>query len=173
MLGISKNMTRLRQLYEMRKSLLDNTSFISEDQKQEFMDLIKEIDSVEQKDYLVLLASKTYNTTSNADELNRLKELVELIDERYKSRLEMNQDFKRIFKSDIEFADDIKEYDKVDIYRQKIIYLESITNNEHAIEDNKKLISDLSVELSKEYEHKKENNRVNKKLEEELCDYYG
>ena len=168
MLGISKNMTRLRQLYEMRKSLLDNTSFISEDQKQEFMDLIKEIDSVEQKDYLVLLASKTYNTTSNADELNRLKELVELIDERYKSRLEMNRDFKRIFKSDIEFADDIKEYDKVEIYRQKIIYLESITNNEHAIEDNKKLISDLSVELSKEYEHKKENNRVNKKLEEEL-----
>lgn len=168
MLGISKNMTRLRQLYEMRKSLLDNTSFISEDQKQEFMDLIKEIDSVEQKDYLVLLASKTYNTTSNADELNRLKELVELIDERYKSRLEMNRDFKRIFKSDIEFADDIKEYDKVDIYRQKITYLESITNNEHAIEDNKKLISDLSVELSKEYEHKKENNRVNKKLEEEL-----
>ena len=168
MLGISKNMTRLRQLYEMRKSLLDNTSFISEDQKQEFMDLIKEIDSVEQKDYLVLLASKTYNTTSNADELNRLKELVELIDERYKSRLEMNRDFKRIFKSDIEFADDIKEYDKVEIYRQKITYLESITNNEHAIEDNKKLISDLSVELSKEYEHKKENNRVNKKLEEEL-----
>lgn len=168
MLGISKNMTRLRQLYEMRKSLLDNTSFISEDQKQEFMDLIKEIDSVEQKDYLVLLASKTYNTTSNADELNRLKELVELIDERYKSRIEMNRDFKRIFKSDIEFADDIKEYDKVEIYRQKIIYLESITNNEHAIEDNKKLISDLSVELSKEYEHKKENNRVNKKLEEEL-----
>ena len=168
MLGISKNMTRLRQLYEMRKSLLDNTSFISEDQKQEFMGLIKEIDSVEQKDYLVLLASKTYNTTSNADELNRLKELVELIDERYKSRLEMNRDFKRIFKSDIEFADDIKEYDKVDIYRQKITYLESITNNEHAIEDNKKLISDLSVELSKEYEHKKENNRVNKKLEEEL-----
>ena len=168
MLGMSKNMTRLRQLYEMRKSLLDNTSFISEDQKQEFMDLIKEIDSVEQKDYLVLLASKTYNTTSNADELNRLKELVELIDERYKSRLEMNRDFKRIFKSDIEFADDIKEYDKVEIYRQKIIYLESITNNEHAIEDNKKLISDLSVELSKEYEHKKENNRVNKKLEEEL-----
>ena len=168
MLGISKNMTRLRQLYEMRKSLLDNTSFISEDQKQEFMDLIKEIDSVEQKDYLVLLASKTYNTTSNADELNRLKELVELIDERYKSRLEMSQDFKRIFKSDIEFADDIKEYDKVDIYRQKIIYLESITNNERIIDDNKKLISDLSVELSKEYEHKKENNRVNKKLEEEL-----
>ena len=168
MLGISKNMTRLRQLYEMRKSLLDNTSFISEDQKQEFMDLIKEIDSVEQKDYLVLLATKTYNTTSNANELNRLKELVELIDERYKSRLEMNQDFKRIFKSDIEFADDIKEYDKVDIYRQKITYLESITNNEHAIDDNKKLISDLSVELSKEYEHKKENNRVNKKLEEEL-----
>lgn len=168
MLGISKNMTRLRQLYEMRKSLLDNTSFISEDQKQEFMDLIKEIDSVEQKDYLVLLASKTYNTTSNADELNRLKELVELIDERYKSRLEMSQDFKRIFKSDIEFADDIKEYDKVDIYRQKIIYLESITNNERIIDDNKELISDLSVELSKEYEHKKENNRVNKKLEEEL-----
>lgn len=168
MLGISKNMTRLRQLYEMRKSLLDNTSFISEDQKQEFMDLIKEIDSVEQKDYLVLLASKTYNTTSNADELNRLKELVELIDERYKSRLEMSQVFKRIFKSDIEFADDIKEYDKVEIYRQKIIYLESITNNERIIDDNKELISDLSVELSKEYEHKKENNRVNKKLEEEL-----
>lgn len=168
MLGISKNMTRLRQLYEMRKSLLGNTSFISEGQKQEFMDLIKEIDSVEQKDYLVLLASKTYSTTSNADELKRLKELVELIDERYKSRQEMAEDFRYIFRSDIDFADEIKEYDKVEIYRQKIIYLESITNNEHAIDDNKKLISDLSVELSKEYEHKKENNRVNKKLEEEL-----
>ena len=168
MLGISKNMTRLRQLYEMRKSLLGNTSFISEEQKQEFMDLIKEIDSVEQKDYLVLLASKTYSTTSNADELKRLKELVELIDERYKSRQEMAEDFRRIFRSDIDFADEINEYDKVDIYRQKIIYLESITNNEHAIDDNKKLISDLSVELSKEYEHKKENNRVNKRLEEEL-----
>lgn len=168
MLGISKNMTRLRQLYEMRKSLLGNTSFISEGQKQEFMDLIKEIDSVEQKDYLVLLASKTYSTTSNADELKRLKELVELIDERYKSRQEMAEDFRYIFRSDIDFADEIKEYDKVEIYRQKIIYLESITNNEHAIDDNKKLISDLSVELSKEYEHKKENNRVNKRLEEEL-----
>ena len=168
MLGISKNMTRLRQLYEMRKSLLGNTSFISEEQKQEFMDLIKEIDSVEQKDYLVLLASKTYSTTSNSDELKRLKELVELIDERYKSRQEMVEDFRRIFRSDIDFADEIKEYDKVEIYRQKITYLESITNNEHTIEDNKKLISDLSVELSKEYEHKKENNRVNKKLEEEL-----
>jgi len=152
----------------MRKSLLGNTSFISEGQKQEFMDLIKEIDSVEQKDYLVLLASKTYSTTSNADELKRLKELVELIDERYKSRQEMAEDFRYIFRSDIDFADEIKEYDKVEIYRQKIIYLESITNNEHAIDDNKKLISDLSVELSKEYEHKKENNRVNKKLEEEL-----
>lgn len=168
MLGISKNMTRLRQLYEMRKSLLGNTSFISEEQKQEFMDLIKEIDSVEQKDYLVLLASKTYSTTSNSDELKRLKELVELIDERYKSRQEMVEDFRRIFRSDIDFADEIKEYDKVEIYRQKITYLESITNNEHTIDDNKKLISDLSVELSKEYEHKKENNRVNKKLEEEL-----
>lgn len=168
MLGISKNMTRLRQLYEMRKSLLGNTSFISEEQKQEFMDLIKEIDSVEQKDYLVLLASKTYSTTNNSDELKRLKELVELIDERYKSRQEMVDDFKRIFRSNIEFDDDIKEYSKVDIYRQKIIYLESITNNEHTIEDNKKLISDLSVELSKEYDRKKENNRVNKKLEEEL-----
>ena len=168
MLGISKNMTRLRQLYEMRKSLLDNTSFISEDQKQEFMDLIKEIDSVEQKDYLVLLASKTYSTTNNSDELKRLKELVELIDERYKSRQEMVDDFKRIFRSNIEFDDDIKEYSKVDIYRQKITYLESITNNEHTIEDNKKLINDLSVELSKEYDRKKENNRVNRKLEEEL-----
>lgn len=168
MLGISKNMTRLRQLYEMRKSLLGNTSFISGEQKQEFMDLIKEIDSVEQKDYLVLLASKTYSTTSNSDELKRLKELVELIDERYKSRQEMVEDFRRIFRSDIDFADEIKEYDKVEIYRQKITYLESITNNEHTIDDNKKLISDLSVELSKEYEHKKENNRVNKKLEEEL-----
>lgn len=168
MLGISKNMTRLRQLYEMRKSLLGNTSFISEEQKQEFMDLIKEIDSVEQKDYLVLLASKTYSTTNNSDELKRLKELVELIDERYKSRQEMVDDFKCIFRSNIEFDDDIKEYSKVDIYRQKIIYLESITNNEHTIEDNKKLISDLSVELSKEYDRKKENNRVNKKLEEEL-----
>ena len=168
MLGISKNMTRLRQLYEMRKSLLDNTSFISEEQKQEFMDLIKEIDSVEQKDYLVLLASKTYSTTNNSDELKRLKELVELIDERYKSRQEMVDDFKRIFRSNIEFDDDIKEYSKVDIYRQKITYLESITNNEHTIEDNKKLINDLSVELSKEYDRKKENNRVNRKLEEEL-----
>ena len=168
MLGISKNMTRLRQLYEMRKSLLGNTSFISGEQKQEFMDLIKEIDSVEQKDYLVLLASKTYSTTSNSDELKRLKELVELIDERYKSRQEMVEDFRHIFRSDIDFADEIKEYDKVEIYRQKITYLESITNNEHTIDDNKKLISDLSVELSKEYEHKKENNRVNKKLEEEL-----
>ena len=168
MLGISKNMTRLRQLYEMRKSLLGNTSFISEEQKQEFMDLIKEIDSVEQKDYLVLLASKTYSTTNNSDELKRLKELVELIDERYKSRQEMVDDFKRIFRSNIEFDDDIKEYSKVDIYRQKITYLESITNNEHTIEDNKKLISDLSVELSKEYDRKKENNRVNRKLEEEL-----
>lgn len=168
MLGISKNMTRLRQLYEMRKSLLGNTSLISEEQKQEFMSLIKEIDSVEQKDYLVLLASKTYNTASNSDELKRLKELVELIDERYKSRDEMKKDFKHIFRSDIDFTDDIKDYDKVDIYRQKIVYLEDITNNEHTIEDNKKLISDLSVELSKEYEHKKENNRVNKKLEEEL-----
>ena len=65
-------------------------------------------------------------------------------------------------------TDDIKEYNKVEIYRQKITYLESITNNEHIIKDNKKLISDLSVELSKEYENKKENNRVNKKLEEEL-----
>lgn len=168
MLGISKNMTRLRQLYEMRKSLLGNTSFISGEQKQEFMDLIKEIDSVEQKDYLVLLASKTYSTTSNSDELKRLKELVELIDERCKSRQEMVEAFRRIFRSDIDFADEIKEYDKLEIYRQKITYLESITNNEHTIEDNKKLISDLSVELSKEYEHKKENNRVNKKLEEEL-----
>ena len=168
MLGISKNMTRLRQLYEMRKSLLGNTSFIGGEQKQEFMDLIKEIDSVEQKDYLVLLASKTYSTTSNSDELKRLKELVELIDERCKSRQEMVEDFRRIFRSDIDFADEIKEYDKVEIYRQKITYLESITNNEHTIDDNKKLISDLSVELSKEYEHKKENNRVNKKLEEEL-----
>lgn len=168
MLGISKNMTRLRQLYEMRKSLLGNTSFISGEQKQEFMDLIKEIDSVEQKDYIVLLASKTYSTTSNSDELKRLKELVELIDERYKSRQEMVEDFRRIFRSDIDFADEIKEYDKVEIYRQKITYLENITNNEHTIDDNKKLISDLSVELSKEYEHKKENNRVNKKLEEEL-----
>ena len=168
MLGISKNMTRLRQLYEMRKSLLDNTSFISEEQKQEFMDLIKEIDSVEQKDYLVLLASKTYSTTNNSDELKRLKELVELIDERYKSRQEMVDDFKSIFRSNIEFDDDIKEYSKVDIYRQKITYLESITNNEHTIEDNKKLINDLSVELSKEYDRKKENNRVNRKLEEEL-----
>ena len=168
MLGISKNMTRLRQLYEMRKSLLGNTSFISEEQKQEFMDLIKEIDSVEQKDYLVLLASKTYSTTNNSDELKRLKELVELIDERYKSRQEMVDDFKRIFRSNIEFDDDIKEYSKVDIYHQKITYLESITNNEHAIEDNKKLINDLSVELSKEYDRKKENNRVNRKLEEEL-----
>ena len=168
MLGISKNMTRLRQLYEMRKSLLSNTSFISEEQRQEFMDLIKEIDSVEQKDYLVLLASKTYSTTNNSDELKRLKELVELIDERYKSRYEMVEDFKRIFRSNIEFDDDIKEYNKVEIYRQKITYLESITNNEHIIKDNKKLISDLSVELSKEYENKKENNRVNKKLEEEL-----
>ena len=168
MLGISKNMTRLRQLYEMRKSLLSNTSFISEEQRQEFMDLIKEIDSVEQKDYLVLLASKTYSTTNNSDELKRLKELVELIDERYKSRYEMVEDFKRIFRSNIEFDDDIKEYNKVEIYRQKITYLESITNNEHIIKDNKKLISDLSVELSKEYENKKENNRANKKLEEEL-----
>ena len=168
MLGISKNMTRLRQLYEMRKSLLGNTSFINEEQKQEFMDLIREIDSVEQKDYLVLLASKTYSTTNNSDELKRLKELVELIDERYKSRQEMVDDFKRIFRSDIDFADEIKEYDKVEIYRQKITYLGSITNNEHAIEDNKKLISDLSVELSKEYDRKKENNRVNRKLEEEL-----
>ena len=90
MLGISKNMTRLRQLYEMRKSLLGNTSFISGEQKQEFMDLIKEIDSVEQKDYLVLLASKTYSTTSNSDELKRLKELVELIDERYKEKYGIN-----------------------------------------------------------------------------------
>ena len=168
MLGISKNMTRLRQLYEMRKSLLGNTSFISEEQKQEFMDLIKEIDSVEQKDYLVLLASKTYSTTSNSDELKRLKELVELIDERHKSRQEMVEDFKRIFKSNIAFPDEIKEYDKAEIYRQKITCLKSITNNEHTIEGNKKLISDLSVELSNEYEHKKENNRVNKKLEEEL-----
>ena len=168
MLGISKNMTRLRQLYEMRKSLLSNTSFISEEQKQEFMSLIKEIDSVEQKDYLVLLASKTYNTTSNFDELKRLKELVELIDERYKSRYEMIETFRRIFRSDIEFNEDIKEYDNINIYRQKITYLESITNNEHKIEDNKKIISDLSVELSKEYEHKKENSRINKKLEEEL-----
>ena len=168
MLGISKNMTRLRQLYEMKKSLLGNTSSISEEQKQEFMDLIKEIDSVEQKDYLVLLSSKTYSTTSNSDELKRLKELVELIDERHKSRQEMVEDFKRIFKSNIAFPDEIKEYDKAEIYRQKITCLKSITNNEHTIEGNKKLISDLSVELSNEYEHKKENNRVNKKLEEEL-----
>lgn len=168
MLGISKNMTRLRQLYEMKKSLLKNTSFKSEEQKQEFISLIREIDAVEQKDYLVLLASKTYNTASNSDELKRLKELVELIDERYKSRDEMIKDFKHIFRSDIDFSDDIKDYDKVDIYQQKIVYLESITNNEHTIEDNKKIISDLSMELSKEYEHKKENNLVNKKLEEEL-----
>ena len=168
MLGISKNMTRLRQLYEMKKSLLDNTSFISEEQQQEFIDLVKEIDSVEQKDYLVLIASKKYSTTNNADELKRLKELVELIDERYKSRYEMIEDFKRIFKSNIDFDDDIKELDKVDIYRQKITYLERITNNEHTIEENKKIINDLSVELSKEYDFKKENNRVNKKIEDEL-----
>lgn len=168
MLGISKNMTRLRQLYEMRKSLLDNTRFISEEQKQEFIDLIKEIDSVEQKDYSVLLASKTYSTTNNSDELKRLKELVELVDERSKSRMEMVQDFRHIFRSDIDFDDDIKELNNIDIYRQKIMYLESITNNEHAISDNKKLINDLSSELTSEYDRKKDNNRANKKLEEEL-----
>ena len=77
MLGISKNMTRLRQLYEMKKSLLDNTRFIDDEQKQEFEDLIKEIDSVEQKDYCVLLVSKMYKTNNNDEELKRLKEQVE------------------------------------------------------------------------------------------------
>lgn len=168
MLGISKNMTRLRQLYEMRKSLLDNTSFISEDQKQEFIDLIKEIDSVEQKDYSVLLASKTYSTTNNYDELKRLRELVELIEERHRSRMEMVVDFSRIFRSDITFNEEIKEFDKLDIYSKKIAYLESITNNEHTIDNNKKLINDLSIELSNEYEHSKENNRINKELEDKL-----
>ena len=168
MLGISKNMTRLRQLYEMKKSLLDNTRFIDDEQKQEFEDLIKEIDSVEQKDYCVLLVSKMYKTKNNDEELKRLKELVELIEERNKSRIEMFLDFKNIFGRELDFAEDIKELNNLDRYHQKITYLESITNNEHIISENKELISDLSTELADEYDIAKENNKINKKLEEDL-----
>ena len=157
----------------LRTSIMLGNLRNREETMAEYEETAREIDKIKKNVYEELLASKMYTTTSLEDEQERLKNLIEFVENRVQERNDFIDDYIKITSN---FLDDLP---KVSLENELVEYRERFNNIKEYLDNCKEInklnekIKSLRDSLQEKYENKANNELINAKLEDELIDEFN
>lgn len=144
-----------------------------EEMMREYEETARDIDKIKRDVYEEILASKTYTTTSLEEERDRLKDLIDYIENRVKERNEFIDDYIKITNNFLDGLDKVSQEDELSEYKNRLGNICEYLDNCSEIEKLNKKIKELRDDLEEKYENKANNELINEKLEDSLIDEFN
>ena len=157
----------------LRTSIMLGNLRNREDTLREYEDTAREIDKIKKNVYEELLASKMYTTVSLEEEVTRLKDLINFIENRVKERNDFVDDYIKITSNFLDGLDRVSLEDELDVYKTRYNNIEEYLNNCDEIKKLNIRLKELRDELEEKYENKANNELINSKLEDELIEEFN
>ena len=157
----------------LRTSIMLGNIKNREDMLRTYEETARDVDRLRTSIYEELLAGKMYTTTTLEDEANRLRDLIDFIQNRINERNNFVDDYIKITSNFLEDLPRINEEDALDDYRLRLSNIEEYLNNSREIEELNSKLKNLRDELEEKYENKASNELINSKLEDELIDEFN
>lgn len=156
----------------LRMSLILGNTVNDKEAFDDFETSAREIDAMNQENYLDDLESKYYDTLSLEEEKSRLEDLVSFIEGRLSQREALKEDFYNVAGYSLDDLVPIKEEDRVIEYKNRLQYIDRYLNNMSVIEKTSNDMREYQKELDKAYESKDNSEENNIKLEKDLADLF-
>ena len=157
----------------LRTSIMLGNVRNREETMREYEETARDIDKIKRDVYEEILASKTYTTTSLEEERDRLKDLIDYIENRVKERNEFIDDYIKITNNFLDGLDKVSQEDELSEYKNRLGNICEYLDNCSEIEKLNKKIKELRDDLEEKYENKANNELINEKLEDSLIDEFN
>ena len=157
----------------LRASIMLGNVRNREETMREYEETARDIDKIKRDVYEEILASKTYTTTSLEEERDRLKDLIDYIENRVKERNEFIDDYIKITNNFLDGLDKVSQEDELSEYKNRLGNICEYLDNCSEIEKLNKKIKELRDDLEEKYENKANNELINEKLEDSLIDEFN
>lgn len=157
----------------LRTSIMLGNVRNREEMMREYEETARDIDKIKRDVYEEILASKTYTTTSLEEERDRLKDLIDYIENRVKERNEFIDDYIKITNNFLDGLDKVSQEDELSEYKNRLGNICEYLDNCSEIEKLNKKIKELRDDLEEKYENKANNELINEKLEDSLIDEFN
>ena len=157
----------------LRTSIMLGNVRNREEMMREYEETARDIDKIKRDVYEEILASKTYTTTSLEEERDRLKDLIDYIENRVNERNEFIDDYIKITNNFLDGLDKVSQEDELSEYKNRLGNICEYLDNCSEIEKLNKKIKELRDDLEEKYENKANNELINEKLEDSLIDEFN
>ena len=157
----------------LRTSIMLGNVRNREETMREYEETARDIDKIKRDVYEEILASKTYTTTSLEEERDRLKDLIDYIENRVKERNEFIDDYIKITNNFLDGLDKVSQEDELSEYKNRLGNICEYLDNCSEIEKLNKKIKELRDDLEEKYENKANNELINEKLDDSLIDEFN
>ena len=131
----------------LRTSIMLGNVRNREEMMREYEETARDIDKIKRDVYEEILASKTYTTTSLEEERDRLKDLIDYIENRVKERNEFIDDYIKITNNFLDGLDKVSQEDELSEYKNRLGNICEYLDNCSEIEKLNKKIKELRDDL--------------------------
>lgn len=156
----------------LRMSLVLGNAVDNKEALDNFETAAREIDAMNNEEYLDSIDSKYYKTRSLDEEKNRLEDLIAFIEGRVTQREALKDDFYNVAGYELSDLDEIKDSDRLEAYKNRLKYIEDYLYNTDSIEKISLDKDKYQRELDKAYDEKDNSEENNVKLEKDLSDLF-
>ena len=157
----------------LRTSIMLGNLRNREETMAEYEETARDIDKIKRNVYEELLASKMYTTTSLEDEQERLRNLIDFVENRIQERNDFIDDYIKITSNFLDDLPRVSLENELSEYRERLNDIDEYLGNCKRINELNKKIKDLRDSLQEKYENKANNELINSKLEDELIDEFN
>lgn len=157
----------------LRMSLLLGNDENKEETINNFEDASRDIDAMNDEVYLKELESKFYDTLTLEEEEKKLSALVDYIEGRVSQREALISDFANVTGFELTNLPLIKYYDRLDEYKDRLMYIREYLDNVKKIDILNNEISELEGRLENTYASKEKAEKRNESDEKVLLDKFN
>ena len=165
---IDSNKIKENKYKILRMSLILNAEENKNETLTSFEESAREIDAMNDETYLTEIESKFYDTLKLEEEEAKLAELVDYIGGRVDQRISLLSDFANITGYDLTNLPQIKYYDKLDDYKDRLKYIREYLGNTNKINSLTEEIESSEQSLNEAHKNKKLAEERNAENEENL-----
>lgn len=161
-----------RNLYRiLRMNIIlakSNGELVPEDTLQSFDEAARKIDDEDNLKYEENIKKLYYNTVTLEEEKTRLEKLIDNIDKRLEERKKLLTDYKETTNRDLEVLGYIKDEEQINDYKERLANINRYLSNKENILQTEEELALLHSELDTCYNNKKEDEKNNFSLEDDL-----
>lgn len=152
----------------LRMSILLNQGENDKDTLRKFKESSISIDKALNDKYNLELEDMFYSTDTLEEEEKRLKKLVSFIKDRINERKSLIDDYRTVTSKSLNDLEYINKSSELDLYENRLSLIKEYLDNSKLLEIETEDLNKLRSDLVEEIEDKKENEKRNVTLEEEL-----